>query len=94
VDNESDLAKLLVKIEAQRERAAMARRLAFDVARTDPAADSLQPYAEELEVELEKLEAQAAVLKQAANQAEQEASPEQSIAALKPPADPEHELET
>jgi hypothetical protein len=63
VDNEVDLAALLVKIEAQRERAELTRRLVNGVAGTDPASHRLQAYAEELEAELEKLEAQAAVLK-------------------------------
>jgi len=74
-----------------RERAETARRLAGGLSRTEVAADHLRAYAEELVSKAEKLEAQAAVLKQAANQNAQEVDPQQSVAALKPPIDPEPE---
>jgi hypothetical protein len=86
---ETDLARLLMLIESTRERAATARRLARAVASNDAAHGSLLAYASELESEAEKLEAQAAVLKQSANQIAQESTPEQSIAAFKPPTEPE-----
>lgn len=85
----SDLAELLTQIEAQRERIATARRLALGLVPSDRAAIDLRAYAEELEIELEKLDARAAVVRQAANQGAEELDPEQSIAALKPPSDPE-----
>jgi len=89
--DKTDVSKLMMQIETQRERAALARRLARAIASTDPAFGSLNSYAEELEAELEKLEAQVAVLKQAAAQTAEETDPAQPIAALKPPPDPEPE---
>jgi hypothetical protein len=75
-------------IDAQKERAAHARRLAQGIA-NQSAVHSLTAYAEEIEAEVEKLEAQAAVIKQTAAQAEQATAPEQSIAAVKPPSEPD-----
>ena len=71
-----------------RERVAQAWRLARGI-HNDEASKRLTAYAQELEANLQKLEAQAAVAKQAASEAAQAAAPEEAVAALKPPPDPE-----
>jgi hypothetical protein len=87
----TDLAELLLEIEDTRERAQKARRLTRGLSPNHVSTQSLRNYAEELDAKAEKLEAQAAVLKQSATQTVQEGDPQQSIAALKPPIDPEPE---
>ena len=82
---ETGLAKLLMDIEALRQRAAQARRLARAVAH-HAASQSLNAFAAEIDSEIEKLEAQAAVMKQAAAETAQASEREQSIAAVKPPS--------
>ena len=89
---ETDLGKLLLHIEAQRDLAHHARQLARDLAHNVSAGESLRAYAAEIDAEIAKLEAQIAVRNQAANESAQLARPGQSLAA--PKADDDAEPET
>lgn len=83
--NGLDLAS---RIASLRTRLAQAWRLARGIHNVE-ASKKLEAYAEEMEGDLQKLEAHAAVAKQAAHESAQNAEPEESIAALKPPTDSE-----